>query len=559
MNKKLWFSLIAVPFMVTAANAKVIESDSKKVEVSKLEAESSKDRYIVSFKNLTKGKKALKALGADIALELKSINAVAAKIPQQALKGLQNNPNVEFIEVDTIRKPLSLEATQATTWGISDSSPNGVRAELPLASDSSTMVCIIDSGLYSGHSDFNHSNVIYNNSNSSEDLCGHGTHVAGTIAALNDSHGVKGVDDSLKLGIVQVFSGSNCAWTYSSDLIAAAEECKTLKTQHGADKMVISMSLGGSFKSRSEDRAFSQLAAEGVLSVAAAGNDGNTRKSYPASYDSVVSVAASDINGNVASFSQQNDAVEVAAPGVDVLSTVPFLPTASLEVAGQKYEVSAIEESFYSNGVSGTLVDGGLCLSGQIPAQPTGLEYVVHCRRGDIAFSEKVLNVEAAVPGAVAVIISNNEAGPLAATMAGVVTNIPSVGVSQADGNDLLLKLGSSAVVVNQDPANIASGSGWEAWNGTSMATPHVSGLAAKVWNSNSTATADQVRRALRVKSVRDNALGYGIVNQADAVSNLQAIIEADQNGGGGTDPVDPVDPGINCRKKQNKSLPECQ
>ena len=53
------------------------------------------------------------------------------------------------------------------------------------------------------------------------------------------------------------------------------------------------------------------------------GNDGNTNKSYPASYDAVMSVAAVDEDKNIADFSQQNDQVDIAAPGVKILSTVP--------------------------------------------------------------------------------------------------------------------------------------------------------------------------------------------------------------------------------------------
>ena len=84
------------------------------------------------------------------------------------------------------------------------------------------------------------------------------------------------------------------------------------------------MSLGGNLSSTTENSAFQSAYDAGVLSVAAAGNDGSTRKSYPASYASVISVAAVDSAKVVASFSQKNDAVEIAAPGVGVLSTTPF-------------------------------------------------------------------------------------------------------------------------------------------------------------------------------------------------------------------------------------------
>merc|ERR1719410_2288378 len=90
---------------------------------------------------------------------------------------------------------------------------------------------------------------------------------------------------------------------------------------------VVSMSLGcTSCYTEMEDDFYSELNSEdGVLIVAAAGNSGNSAYSYPASYSSVVSVAALDdpVENGVAGFSQFNSQVEIAAPGVDVLSTVP--------------------------------------------------------------------------------------------------------------------------------------------------------------------------------------------------------------------------------------------
>jgi serine protease len=83
------------------------------------------------------------------------------------------------------------------------------------------------------------------------------------------------------------------------------------------------MSLGGAGSSAVEQQAFDNAYEAGLLSIAAAGNDGNSGFSYPASYDSVISVAAVDANANVANFSQFNSQVEIAAPGVGINSTLP--------------------------------------------------------------------------------------------------------------------------------------------------------------------------------------------------------------------------------------------
>eukprot|EP01083_Nonionella_stella_P275225 934645_1 len=86
------------------------------------------------------------------------------------------------------------------------------------------------------------------------------------------------------------------------------------------------MSLGGSGSSQAASDAYDRmLNDDNILIVAAAGNGGkNAAKSYPASYESVMSVAATDINDNVSGFSQENDQVDIAAPGVYVLSTLPL-------------------------------------------------------------------------------------------------------------------------------------------------------------------------------------------------------------------------------------------
>lgn len=86
----------------------------------------------------------------------------------------------------------------------------------------------------------------------------------------------------------------------------------------------MNMSLGGKGSSTVEEQLYERfLTQNNVLLIAAAGNDGNDAKSYPASYDSVMSVAALKNNNVVASFSQKNDKVDISAPGVGILSTLP--------------------------------------------------------------------------------------------------------------------------------------------------------------------------------------------------------------------------------------------
>jgi serine protease len=149
------------------------------------------------------------------------------------------------------------------------------------------------------------------------------------------------------------------------------------------------MSLGGGGKSRFEQNTFAALYANGILSVAAAGNGGNTRKSYPASYDSVISVAAIDSNKNIAAFSQQNSQVEIAAPGVSVRSTVPMGTglEGSLSVDGAPYMGIPMDGSSQTS-ATGTLVDCGL---GDSACPGASGNICLIQRGGDITFADKVL------------------------------------------------------------------------------------------------------------------------------------------------------------------------
>lgn len=490
-------------------------------------AEPDPDRYIVSFLDVEKGKSALKAAGARVELNLAGREAAAAHIPARALKGLRNNPHIEYIEKDVLRYPMA----QTTPWGIP-----AVQAGL-VSEAANRTVCIIDSGYELEHEDLPIGNNVTGQIDSGsgdwfEDTCFHGTHVAGTIAALANNDGVVGVMPSGTVGlhIVKVFDGPNCAWAYSSSLVAALDECVT------AGANVVSMSLGGSFKSRTEERAFrNSNNEEGVLSIAAAGNDGNTRKSYPASYGSVVSVAAVDSAGVVADFSQQNDQVELAGPGVAVRSTVGTGQglEESLVVNGSVFEATGMEGSskgsangalFRCNAVDG-LGSPGDC------AGATGSVCLIS--RGDITFAEKVQECESA--GGNAAVIFNSADALFSGTLGGVATGIPSVGVSGKDENTLSSMIGKSATVT-VDIGNYAY------YDGTSMATPHVSGVAALVWSQDTSCTNDEIRNALAGTAIdlgpagRDNAYGYGLVQASAAADAITLVGGALQCGGGGGD-----------------------
>jgi serine protease len=152
-----------------------------------------------------------------------------------------------------------------------------------------------------------------------QDGNGHGTHTAGTIGAIgSNSIGVVGVRNNPSVFRFHIGKGlSNEGSGFESDIMQAVQGC----VDNGA--RVVSMSLGGAGDSKTAKEFYKDMYDQGVLLIAAAGNDGNTGAMYPASYKYVMSVAAVDRNETRPDFSQCNINVEIAGPGVDVLSTIP--------------------------------------------------------------------------------------------------------------------------------------------------------------------------------------------------------------------------------------------
>lgn len=244
---------------------------------------------------------------------LDAFNVSVAKLNPQQLEALKSNPSVAYVEEDPKRYLLA----ESVPYGIT-------MVQAPQVSDALTSnikACIIDTGYNYGHPDLPSSGVtgyaFSGHGSWSTDGNGHGTHVAGTIAAIGGNNiGVVGVNRSAKLGlhIVKIFNDSG-NWTTASNLIQAIQSCKN------AGASVVNMSLGGGSSSTTENNAMTNFYNGGMLLVAAAGNAGTSAFSYPASYSAVMSVAAVNSSKVRASFSQYNSQVEISGPGVSVNST----------------------------------------------------------------------------------------------------------------------------------------------------------------------------------------------------------------------------------------------
>jgi len=149
-----------------------------------------------------------------------------------------------------------------------------------------------------------------------DDDVGHGTHVAGIIAAtVNNGEGVAGLSWRGRIMPVKVLDSSGSGTTYS------VAEGIIWATDHGAD--VINMSLGNYASAEFLHDAIRYAYDRGVVLIAASGNDNTDQPGYPAAYPEVFAVAATDAGDNKAPYSNYGDYIDVAAPGDAIASTYP--------------------------------------------------------------------------------------------------------------------------------------------------------------------------------------------------------------------------------------------
>lgn len=176
-------------------------------------------------------------------------------------------------------------------------------------------VAVVDTGVSADNPDLAGQvlpgiNLLNNTTDASDDH-GHGTHVAGTIAAIaNNGIGVAGVAPHAKILPIKVLdsSGSGTNETIANGILEAV--------RRGA--RVINLSLGGTDDSQTIRGAIAQAESAGVVVVCAAGNDGNTENFFPAACDGTIAVGALDHSNQRAYFSNYGNYVNIAAPGVNI-------------------------------------------------------------------------------------------------------------------------------------------------------------------------------------------------------------------------------------------------
>jgi subtilisin family serine protease len=266
-------------------------------------------------------KTAVEDAGAKVDQSIGAIDTKLLGVPtgqvEEAIDSLEESPAIEYVEREVI-----LEATATVPndtlwqdqWG-----PRRVRA--PRAWDatkgsSSVVVAVVDTGVDYGHPDLQGLFVtgydFVNNDADPRDDQGHGTAVAGVIAARTQNHeGQAGMCWKCSVMPVKVLdrNGSGPTSTIAAGMVWAVN--------HGA--RVINLSLGGAGTTQALQDAVLFAASKGVLVVAAAGNSGSSTRFYPAAYAEALSVAATTSSDNLYDWSNRGlDWVKVAAPGCNV-------------------------------------------------------------------------------------------------------------------------------------------------------------------------------------------------------------------------------------------------
>jgi len=374
------------------------------------------------------------------------------------------------------------------------------------------------------------------------DVSTHGTHVSGIIAAARNGHGSVGIAPLASLRMYQVFRIRNGSPVASdADIIAAldaaiADGCR-----------IINMSLGGASDSEAEHTALRRAYQAGVLVVAASGNSeddlhaaiGTAQTSYPGAYPECLTVGAVSRADELAAFSGTGDVVGLVAPGVGIYSSVPV-------GFGQREVIASFQQDGKALPVDVAGPDGG-------SGTALGRTAVIQCGYGSPSDIEQCRPVgkvaliqrgpaapgQTAIPfydklrsarqgGAIGVVLYNHRYGD-PQTAGGIPENIslgggqpvPVLSLAAGDGEAMVEKAGQGGLTV----AAQIQPSDFAVLDGTSMAAPVVSGVAALIWSVNKPLSNVALRQLLSESAVdlgapgRDDFYGSGRIDAVRALA----------------------------------------
>lgn len=524
---------------------------------------SAKDRFLVIYKSkqgyaamnkymLTEGVSSLKVEDSLVHLNGQVLETSNAK----AIEALRNHPEVAVIEAETFRpspKPVNgfkLAKVPRATWSQEVPAPADDSQSVPHLNEGvatpwgimavhageawdsaqagkNARVLVLDTGIDPNHpslkANFEKGRNFFQsfdgpNPEDFIDKEGHGTHCSGTIAGVyNEQTGFTGVAPLAKILMGRVCGDLGCSNIAVAQGINWGVEQKV---------DVISMSLGGPSATSAERMAVQNAEKAGVTVVAASGNDGTGKVSFPAALPTVIAVGAVDSSIKKTSFSQWGPELDIVAPGAAVVSTVP---QGTGRDSATEITVDGVAKQVKSAAFSGTKLFSTPKLGELVPAglgKPEDFAKVnvagkfALISRGEIAFSEKVKNALAAK--ATGIVIYNNTTGLMQGSLSedGTELDVAVVMIEQATGQKLVEQINAGQKV---SAAISTSASNYAMFDGTSMATPHVAGVVALIKSANKKLTPAQVRTILGTTALAltpndANQYGKGMVQADKAV-----------------------------------------
>jgi thermitase len=245
---------------------------------------------------------------------------------QAIAESLRNDPNVEWVDLNYIMTAALVPTDPDYSNPTLVYAPQLVNAENGwdiTTGSASVIVAVVDSGISLGHPEFagriigcgaSVCDFVNNDSDPSDDQ-GHGTHVAGIIAAaMNNGAGAAGLAPGVRILPVKVLDNFN-----NADIADVAAGV-TYAADNGAK--IINLSLGGFATNAELQAAVEYACSRDILVVTAAGNFNSNSPFYPAAYPCTVAVAGTDRNDARYNQSNYGSAIDLAAPGVDIWSSL---------------------------------------------------------------------------------------------------------------------------------------------------------------------------------------------------------------------------------------------
>ena len=306
-QKKMKIKKIASQTLAIVLIISIILSSSQGMAYANVNKDGTTKRILIQYEHGSQNtEKKLKSINSRNFKRLKDKELFATELDSAKLNSIYNDSNIQYIEEDSVVQKLD----DRITWNVRAVNADSVH-KINVFGEG-IKVAVFDTGIDTNNNDLIVSGGIsfVDGVQSYDDDNGHGTAMAGILAASMNKQGLVGVAPKIELYAVKVLDKSGKG--YYSSIIQGIDWA----IKNHID--IITMSFGGAQYSNILYEAIREATYNNILVVAASGNDGSTNILYPASYPDVVCVGATDRNNDIAKFTNTGIQMDLVAPGVDV-------------------------------------------------------------------------------------------------------------------------------------------------------------------------------------------------------------------------------------------------